>query len=134
MRALAIVIFSVVLAVAAAAEEKGKAPEGPVFVTLPAINIPVYEGETLARQATLVLALELEKGKVEADLAPYRPRLVDAYITELTAIFEKRSFEERLIDAQAIKPPLMEATEKVTGPGLVKDVLIQQAMERARRR
>jgi flagellar FliL protein len=133
LRRLAIVIFSVLLAVAARAAEQ-KAPEGPVFVTLPAITIPVYEGERLARQASLVLALELEKGRVEADVAPLRPRLVDAYITDLTAIFEQRSFEDRLIEPQAIKPKLLETTERVLGPGLVKDVLIQQAMERARRR
>jgi flagellar FliL protein len=123
----------VLIAFAAAAEEK-KPPEGPVFVTLPTITIPVYEGEQLARQASLVLALELEKGRVEADVAPLRPRLVDGYITDLTAIFERRSFEDRLIEPQVIKPKLLETTERILGPGLVKDVLIQQAMERARRR
>jgi flagellar FliL protein len=116
------------------AGKEEKKPEGPVFVTLPAINIPVFEGDTMTRQATLVLALELEKGHVEADVARFRPLLVDAYITDLTTLFEARSFEDRIIDPQVVKPALLETTERVVGPGLVKDVLIQQAMERARRR
>lgn len=134
MRLLAIVIFSALVALGAARAEERKAPEGPVFVTLPTITIPVFEGDTMTRQASLVLALELAKGHPEADLAPFRTRLVDAYITALTALFERRSFEERVIDLQAIKPKLLEATERVVGPDLVKDVLVQQAMERARRR
>ena len=134
MRLLAIVIFSALVAIGAARAEEKKPPEGPVFVTLPTITIPVFEGDMMTRQASLVLALELEKGRSEADIAPMRTRLVDAYITDLTALFERRSFEERIIDPPAIKPKLLETTERLVGPGLVKDVLIQQAMERARRR
>jgi hypothetical protein len=134
LRFLAIVIFSALVALGAARAEEKKAPEGPVFMTLPAITIPVFEGDTMTRQATLVLALELEKGRAEADVAPMRRQLVDAYITDLTTIFERRGFEERIIEPQVIKPKLLETTERIVGHGLVRDVLIQQAMERARRR
>lgn len=137
MRLLAIVIFSAVLAlVPARAEEDAaeKPADAPVFVTLPPITVPVFEGDEIARQASLVLALELAKGHTEADLSPYRARLVDAFIAELADIFERRSLEDRVIDPQAIKPRLRETTARIVGPGLVTDVLIQQAMERARRR
>jgi len=134
---VAIVIFSAVLAlVPARAEEDAaeKPADAPVFVTLPPITVPVFEGDEIARQASLVLALELAKGHTEADLSPYRARLVDAFIAELADIFERRSLEDRVIDPQAIKPRLRETTARIVGPGLVTDVLIQQAMERARRR
>jgi hypothetical protein len=133
LRLLAIVIFSVLVALGAARAEEKKPPPGPVFVTLPQITIPVYEGEAMTRQASLVLALELEKGRSEAEVSRLETRLVDAYITDLTALFERRSAEPRVIDPEEIKPKLLETAGRVLGPGVVKDVLIQRAMERARR-
>jgi hypothetical protein len=109
-------------------------PEGPVFLKLPAMTIPIFEGDAVTRQASVVLALELEKGKSEADLAAVKARLVDAYLTDLTQLFEQRAYADRIIDAQAIKPKLLETTQRIAGPGLVKDVLVQQAVERQRRR
>jgi hypothetical protein len=134
LRLLAIVISSLVWLGFAAAQAAETAPAGPAFVRLDTITVPVFEGDTMTRQASLVLALELEEGRTEADLAPVRRRLVDAYLTELTRIFEERAFAERLIDPSVIKPRLLETTQRVAGPGLVKDILIQQALERARRR
>ena len=133
MRLLAIVIFSALVALGAARAEEKKPPPGPVFVKLPTITIPVFEGDAMTRQASLVLALELEKGHSEADVERLETRLVDAYITDLTALFERRSAEPRIIDAEEIKPKLLETAGRVLGPGVVKSVLIQQAMERARR-
>ena len=135
LRLLAIAIFSVIVgALPARAAGSAAAPDGPVFLTLPPMKIPIFEGDAVTRQASIVLALELEKGKSEADLAPLKARLVDAYLSELTQIFEQRADADRIIDAQAIKPRLLETTERIAGPGVVKDVLVQQALERQRRR
>jgi hypothetical protein len=135
LRLLAIAIFSLLVgALPARAADSAALPEGPVFLTLPVMTVPIFEGDAVTRQASVVLALELEKGKSEADLAPVKARLVDAYLTELTQLFEQRANADRIIDAQAIKPKLLETAQRIAGPGLVKDVLVQQAMERQRRR
>ena len=127
MRRLAIVISSLAWIATAAAQ-------GPAFLMLPTMTVPVFEGNEVSRQASLVLALELEPGRTETDIAPFRPRLMDALLSELTRIFEQRSSEERLIDAPALKPKLLEVSRRVVGDGLVKDVLVQQAFERRNRR
>ena len=127
MRRLAIVISSLAWIGVAAAQ-------GPAFLTLPTLTVPVFEGNEVSRQASLVLALELEPGRNEAEVVPFKPRLMDALLAELTQIFEQRATEERLIDAAALKPKLLEVSRRVVGDGLVKDVLVQQAFERPQRR
>jgi hypothetical protein len=127
LRRLAIVISSLAWTGVATAQ-------GPAFLTLPTMTVPVFEGNEVARQGSLVLAVELEPGRTESDIAPFKPRLMDALLSELTRIFEQRANEERLIDAAALKPKLLEASRRVVGDGLVKDVLIQQAFERRNRR
>jgi hypothetical protein len=127
LRRLAIVISSVAWIGLAAAQ-------APVFMTLPTLTVPVFEGNEVSRQASLVLALELEPGRNEAEVVPFKPRLMDALLAELTQIFEQRATEERLIDAAALKPKLLETSRRVVGDGVVKDVLVQQAFERPRRR
>lgn len=121
-----------------AAAEHGKpekaegAADGPVFVKLPPIVLPVYSGNRVTRQAGLVLSLELVQGKTEADVEPNRRRLYDAFITELYAIYETRGDADRVIDPTQIKQTLQGASDRVLGPGVIKQVLIQQAFEGAR--
>jgi hypothetical protein len=123
-----------------AAAESGKpekaegAADGPVFVKLPPIVLPVYNGNRVTRQAGLVLALELVQGKTEADVEPNRRRLYDAFITALYAIYETRGDADRIIDPTQIKQTLQGASDRVLGPGVIKQVLIQQAFEGARAR
>jgi hypothetical protein len=124
----------------AAAAEKGKpekvegAPDGPVFVKLSPIVLPVYSGNKVTRQAGLVLTLELVKGKSEADVEPNRRRLTDAFLTELYGVYELRGTADRIIDPATVKQTLQGASDRVLGAGVVQQVLIQQAFEGTRAR
>lgn len=117
---------------ARASSEAPPPPGGPVFVKLAPIVLPVFNGESVVRQAGVVLALELEKSRTEADVAPQRPRLMNAFIGDLVELYEQRQGADRVIDAAAIKERLQGTAERVLGPGIVHEVLIQQAFERAR--
>jgi hypothetical protein len=119
-------------AVAAADGETGTqaAPEGPVFVRLAPINIPVIEGNRVSAQVGVALSLELVEGKTAADLEPLRRQLFDAYINDLYAIFQQRIDPVHPVDANLIKDRLRLTTERLLGPGLVKDVLIVQLFRR----
>jgi flagellar FliL protein len=117
--------------------EKASAPppgSGPVFYKLPPIVLPVFEGDVVTRQASLVLALELAQGKSEDAITGYQRRLLDAFIGDLYAIYEQRQRAERVIDPTVIKPRLQASADRVLGPGVVREVLIQQAFERPRRK
>ena len=135
-RALAVLCLAGCIAAAAPALASSEAakPSGPVFVKLPPIILPVFNGNTVARQAGVTLALELNEGKAESDIEPQRRRLVDAFISDLYAMFEERHDEDRVIDAALIKGRLGETAARILGPGIVREVLIQQAFERSRGR
>jgi flagellar FliL protein len=108
--------------------------EGPTFVKLPPIVLPVFDGQNkVTRQAGLVLALELSPGKTEADIEPHRRKLYDAFLTDLYSLYDQTGSAGRVIEPGAIKQRLQETSDRVLGPGVVHEVLIQQAFERARR-
>jgi flagellar protein FliL len=136
---LAVVVIALLLggagaAMAAAPPEKGEkgegAIQGPTYVRLPPIVLPVFVGNRIARRAGIVLALELEPGKTETDLEPKRRQLYDAFITDLYALYDEEGGDDRVIDAERIKQRLQETADRILGTGLVHEVLIQQAFER----
>jgi flagellar FliL protein len=113
------------------AEKGGEgAVEGPTYVRLPPIVLPVFEGNKITRRAGIVLALELEPGKTEVELEPKRRQLYDAYISDLYALYDQESGTGRVIDAVRIKQRLQSTSDRILGPGFVHEVLIQQAYER----
>jgi flagellar FliL protein len=110
------------------------AVEGPTFVKLPPIVLPVFNSQNkVTRQAGLVLALELNPGKTEADIEPNRRKLYDAFITDLYSLYDQTGSTGRAIEPGLIKQRLQETSDRLLGPGIVHEVLIQQAFERARR-
>src|SRR5262249_18495600 len=119
-----------------AAQEHGKKPEGavdgPTFIKLPPIVLPVFSGDKISRQAGLVLALELEPGKSAADFEPNPRKLYDAFITDLYQLYDQCGGSGRVIEPPIIKQRLFATSERILGPGFVHEVLIQQAYERSR--
>jgi hypothetical protein len=127
-------LLTVLLAAGPAGANEAPAKLGPTFIALAPIVLPVFEGNVVARQAGVLLSLELVEGKSEADVEPQRRRLVDAFISDLYALFEQRHGADRVIDAPAIKQRLGATADRILGPGIVRAVLIQQAFERPRGR
>jgi len=111
-------------------EGKEGAVEGPVFVKMSPITLPVVQGNKITKTVGLVLALELEKGKTEAEFDGSRARVRDAIITELYAYADEQSGAERVLDVPVIKLRLQNAVDQVLGPGFVREVLVQQAYEK----
>lgn len=108
--------------------------DGPTFIKLPPIVLPVFNNENkVSRQAGLVLALELEPGKTAADIEPNRRQLQDAFITDLYTLYDQLGGAERVIDSALVKERLQATSDRILGPGIVRAVLIQQAFERGRR-
>ena len=118
-----------------AAEAPAKKPpgDGPVYIKLPPIVLPVLTEHAL-RQETLTLNLELVKGKTEEDVVPRQPVLYDAFMADLYNLYDQHSGDDRIIDPVQIKDMLQQTSDRVLGPGIVQSVLIQQVFERSRRR
>ncbi len=135
-------LLAVVLAAAApaggralaaeAVKPKGEAVDGPTFIQLRPIILPIVEGNRVTRTAGLVLALELEKGKTALDFEPKRDKLRDAFITEIYTYIDQHSEATRVLDVSALKARLQQTSDRVLGQGFVHAILVEQAFERPR--
>jgi hypothetical protein len=135
----ALVLIAARQPVMAVEHDKASKPEassdGPVYVKLPPIVLPVFSGNRVTRQAGLAVTLELVKGKSEAaDVQPKQRQLTDAFITDLYGVYELRGDANRVIDPVLVKETLQGAGDRVLGKGVIQQVLIQQAFEGPRAR
>jgi hypothetical protein len=121
-------------AFAAGEGEESPAPApaiaGPTFVKLPLFNIPVIEGDKVTRQVTVGVALELVEGVKADSIDEKKPAVIDAFFRELYGMFGQRSQIARVAVEVSIKQRLAQSAEQVLGPGVVRQVLVLQLLER----
>ena len=110
--------------------ENAPAVSGPVFVKLPLFNIPVIEGDKVTRQVRVGLALELVEGLKADSIAEKKPAVIDAFFRDLYGMFGQRSETPRVAVEGSIKRRLAQTADRVLGPGMVRQVLILELLER----
>ena len=123
-----------VLAAGEGGSEGAPAPavSGPAFVKLPLFNIPVIEGDKVTRQITVGVTLELVEGVKPDSIGEKEPMLIDAFFRDLYGMFAQRSGTSRVAIQESIKQRLTQTAEKVLGPGIVRQALVVQLLERER--
>lgn len=110
--------------------EPRKIPGAATFVEWPTFNIPVIEGSAATRRVSPMLALELEKGQPDDALDEKKPVLIDAFFQDLYGMFAQRSHDDRVAEQQSIKERLSRTAVRILGPGVVREILIEQIYER----
>lgn len=122
--------------VAAHAEEGGeKKPvvAGPTYVHFTPLTFSVIGTDNrIYEQVSIMLVLELAKGKGDNALDPYTPRLQDAYLTALNQLWDEHPVGSPPVTAREIKEKLLTVTNGITGPGFVAEILINGIDERMR--
>lgn len=111
-------------------DDSGPAVSGPVFVKLPLFNIPVIEGDKVTRQVRVGLALELAEGLKADSIDDKKPAVIDAFFRDLYGMFGQRSETRRVAVEGSIKQRLAQTADRVLGPGMVRQVLILELLER----
>jgi hypothetical protein len=94
--------------------------------------IPVIEGDEVTRSVSVGVVLELAEGQTAASIEAKRPVLVDAFYRELYGMFAQRSGADRIAEDRTVKERLGRTADRVLGPGVVREVLIQQLFEQQR--
>jgi len=114
---------------AAAAEGEHKAAAEAVFVDVGEIIVPVYSRD--GKDKLMVVRFELELGDVmPVDEVRYLlPRLRDAYIGTLSTLAGRGELVEESQRNATIKRALKLASDRVLGPDVIADVLIQRAWQ-----
>jgi flagellar basal body-associated protein FliL len=108
----------------------GPAVSGPVFVTLPLFSIPVIEGDKVTRQVTVGITLELVEGVKADSIDEKKPAVIDAFFRDLYGMFGQRSQIARVAVEGSIKQRLGQTADRILGPGVVRQVLVVQLLER----
>ncbi|QJE72675.1 hypothetical protein HHL28_05790 [Aerophototrophica crusticola] len=115
-----------------AEEQAPKKPSGPPsYVTVGPMIVPVVGPTRVEQNVMIVLSLEVENDSKREQVSAQRPRLIDAYVQALYGGIEQgQVVDGQILNIPHVKQKLVEATEKVLGPGMVQDVLIQSVSQR----
>jgi len=111
---------------------EGAPPDGPVFVKIPSISFSVVGvANKNKKEVQILVSLELEKGQIEAVIDPYRRRLQDAFLISMAETWDSRAPDAPPVQGEEIKAKLLKAATDITGPGIVKSVLLLGIGERS---
>ncbi|MBC7952502.1 MAG: flagellar basal body-associated protein FliL [Rhodospirillaceae bacterium] len=123
--------FNVLVGNAPAPTEKGTTAKAavvaqPSFVDFGLLIVPVVLDREVKKQAEMILRLEVASDKKEV-VAQNLPRLQNAFLTDMMAFLPYQLRSSSTLDLVAVRRRLIALCDKVLGPGLVKDVSIEQS-------
>lgn len=117
---------------AAEGEEPPPVPGAPTYLRFDPIFVSVIEGPQVTRQVGVTIELELTSAQAKPDVEARRNLLSDAFFRELYGFFQTPAGSGGHIDELLLKTRLLAVANRVVGPNLVKEVLIEQLFERRR--
>lgn len=97
-------------------------------VKIKPFTIPMFQGERIAGSIQVQFELEIPIGK-EEEIETKMLRLEDAYLRDLYVFMPRLLRNAETLDINKLKRRLMRITEKVVGPDLVEDILIQSVAD-----
>ncbi len=109
-----------------------KVPEGPQFVKVGPINVPVLRDGRVAQYLMLVVALEAKDAEAAKQLESRMPQIKDAYLSSLFGALHISSGRSELVDVAMIRSKIEAANTRVLPAGLVNNVFLQQVEQRPR--
>lgn len=118
----------------AAEDKKPAATDEKDYVDLQPLSVPVINDTGLVQQVSVAVSLECPMGKRD-QVNAYRPRLMDAYLRELYGALGsgRVMMRNNVVDVEAVRARLGVVTQKIVGPDLVSDVLLQSVHQYAHR-
>lgn len=103
----------------------------PSYVSVGPMIVPVLGAKKVEQNIMVTVSLEVDNDAAREQVRQQSPRLVDAYVQALYGGIDKgQVIDGQVLNIPALKTKLMETTEKVLGPDLVHDVLIQSVSQR----
>jgi uncharacterized membrane protein YhdT len=135
VRALLLLALLVLAAPALAAGGGGEAkgPEGgSAFVEMAPIILPIVDGGRVVQSVSIIVSIETASPAVADRARALRPKLVDAFLTELYGLLNERTaIRAGVVQVDVVKARLLIAAERVLGEGSVTDVLLQVVQQQA---
>ncbi len=101
---------------------------GAAFIKLDPLQIAVTPDGRRFYQVLLAVSLEVPQAENQAVVEKLMPRLRDAYIRELYGRPVNRDGRWGPQELELVKRRLLAQSDRVLGPGVVSNVLVQQAL------
>ncbi len=97
------------------------------YIEMDPLTAPFIRDGVFAQYVVLVINLEVASEDAIEAVREKKPRLRDAFVSELHALAAIRSPRQRLINLARVKARLLAGANRILGPGVVRDVLVQLA-------
>lgn len=112
---------------------EGAKQEGPQFVAVGPLTVPVLRDGRIYQYVTLTVKLETKDAAGADEITKRLPSLNDAYLSSLYgAFYAGRDMKGPLIDLDKLRTRLASANTKVLPADVVQDILIQQVNQSTR--
>ena len=98
----------------------------PTFVDFGLLVVPVIRDREVRSQAEMILRLQVPGDKKEA-VATLLPRLQAGYLEDMIIYLSASLKEHETIDSEAVRRRLQTASDRIAGPGMIKDVVVEHA-------
>ena len=98
--------------------------EVPLFVDFDPLVLPVMRDGRVTQHLTFTIVLEVHRDYERLDIYKHMPRLKDAYLTQLHALYSHRAVQDREDVEPLLNKRLMAVSERVLGPDVVKRILV----------
>jgi hypothetical protein len=136
--ALAVLAMPLTVTTAQAAEKHASPPKksnlpATRYYTLSPFTLPLFDGEEVVEQMTIVIALEMVSNDRRAEIEHLVPKIRDVMYRELYNMVTFRRRGAPIPDVDLFKVRLLRAIRVVAGDKLVKTLLVQQAFKRPAR-
>lgn len=107
-------------------------PDTTVFVDMEPLALPIFQGNRVAATVQIQIKLETTGQKKADQVKKMMPVITDAFIRDLHGFLPRLLKQEQRIDVLVLKQRLQMVTDRITGRGLVKNVLVQSVIDQPR--
>ncbi len=114
-------------------EATGTSGEPLRFIAMDVLVIPIFQGEKVVATVQIQLKLEAANVEKESEIAHMLPRLNDAFLRDLYGFIPRHLRKEKRVNVALIKERLQMVGDKVAGPGVIKNILVQALLEQPSR-
>lgn len=97
-----------------------------LFVSIPPIVLPAIQNRKIKGIYKIEFTLELEKAEDSERVHSLKKKIIDAVLTDTYGLLNVVWEPELRFDIKDIKERLKKIITQVTGPNVIKDVLIQE--------
>ena len=99
----------------------------PSYVEIERLTAPFIRDQRFVQHVVLDVSLEVAEERDVDKVRQLTPRLRDAFLRELHRLATVRPASQKLINVARVKARLLVGADRVLGPRVVRDVLVQLA-------